>query len=303
MSILNQELPPNEIVVCDDCSSDNTLEVVQNVLNGWSGLAKIIQNETNLGYKKNFQKAISICSGDIIFLSDQDDVWDLQKISLCIKEFDKDPDCVMVFHDAQIVDCNLNLISSSFWKTMDFDCRNLTKEIMENTLIEYNVIQGAACAFKNIVFIEAGNFSCNAHHDEWLALVAALKGNIVAVPVQLLKYRQANNIIGANVTTFWEKIKKYNNSFKEQLNINYVIIVNRYMVLNDFYNQYNKNINDSFMSKIFNYNKFAKKRLEYMKNKNIFGILLILKSYFRYYHKKSIAFKAIIKDGLFIFFN
>lgn len=79
-SIINQSLVPDEIVICDDCSKDNTINIIKETLANWSGKANLIINEDNLGYRKNFEKAISLCNGDIIFLSDQDDVWDNCKL-------------------------------------------------------------------------------------------------------------------------------------------------------------------------------------------------------------------------------
>ena len=88
LSIINQTLQPDEIIICDDKSTDNTVKKTKLILDGWSGNYRLIVNESNLGYKKNFQKAISLCSGDIIFLCDQDDVWDTTKIAKTMTVFD-----------------------------------------------------------------------------------------------------------------------------------------------------------------------------------------------------------------------
>lgn len=81
-SIIHQTLPPDEIIICDDGSNDHTISAIKETMRVWRGSWMLVQNEKNLGYKKNFQKAISLCQGDIIYLSDQDDVWDLHKWSL-----------------------------------------------------------------------------------------------------------------------------------------------------------------------------------------------------------------------------
>ena len=72
-SIYAQSLLPNEVIVCDDCSTDNSIEI----LNAYKEkhCLRYFINEKNLGFVKNFDKAISLCSGDYIALSDQDDVW------------------------------------------------------------------------------------------------------------------------------------------------------------------------------------------------------------------------------------
>ena len=82
-SIRNQTIDLCEVLIIDDCSSDNTQEIVgsyidKHGLSNW----KIVTNKSNLGWKKNFHKAISQVNGDIIYFSDQDDIWDLKKISI-----------------------------------------------------------------------------------------------------------------------------------------------------------------------------------------------------------------------------
>ena len=72
-SILTQTLSDWELIVCDDGSTDNTLSILQEYANNDSRI-KIYQNETNLGFKRNFEKAIGLCSGEYIALCDQDDI-------------------------------------------------------------------------------------------------------------------------------------------------------------------------------------------------------------------------------------
>lgn len=81
-SLIHQTCQPDEIIICDDQSKDNTVNIAKSLLGSWPGAWKVIINKKNLGYKKNFQKAISLCRGDIIFLSDQDDVWDYNIMGL-----------------------------------------------------------------------------------------------------------------------------------------------------------------------------------------------------------------------------
>lgn len=72
-SIARQTLLPNELVVCDDCSSDETVEIIQDFSRNAPFSVRLMINENNLGFAKNFEKAITLCSGEIIVLSDQDD--------------------------------------------------------------------------------------------------------------------------------------------------------------------------------------------------------------------------------------
>lgn len=82
-SIKQQTLLPDEVIICDDRSSDNTVDIVsdyiiKNKLTKW----KIFVNEKNLGWKQNFRRAISLTKGEIVFFSDQDDIWIEDKIEV-----------------------------------------------------------------------------------------------------------------------------------------------------------------------------------------------------------------------------
>lgn len=80
-SIRNQSLKPDEVIICDDCSSDRTVEIVNNYTDTWNLKGwKLVEGEKNLGWKKNFYKAISLTKGDIVFFCDQDDIWENKKI-------------------------------------------------------------------------------------------------------------------------------------------------------------------------------------------------------------------------------
>ena len=74
-SILHQDETPDEIVICDDGSTDHTDEIVAEIVSQSMVPCYFYKNEKNLGYIHNFEKAISLCKGDIVFLSDQDNVW------------------------------------------------------------------------------------------------------------------------------------------------------------------------------------------------------------------------------------
>ena len=81
-SFLYQTRQPDELVVCDDGSTDGTLAILETFREQAPFSVHICRNETTLGYTKNFEKAMSLCTGEIIFLSDQDDVWFCNKIEV-----------------------------------------------------------------------------------------------------------------------------------------------------------------------------------------------------------------------------
>ena len=96
-SILNQTVKVDEIVVCEDNSTDNTREILEKYNKSNPGLFKILHNTQNLGSNKNAEKAIQHCTGDIVFLSDHDDEWLLNKVERTLEYFEQNPQMNGVF--------------------------------------------------------------------------------------------------------------------------------------------------------------------------------------------------------------
>lgn len=91
-SILHQTCSVNEIVICDDCSSDDTVQIAREYEMKYPEIEwYIVSNAFNLGYSHNFRKAIGLCTGDVIFLCDQDDVWAMNKVERTMDVFDRYP--------------------------------------------------------------------------------------------------------------------------------------------------------------------------------------------------------------------
>lgn len=107
-SFVTQTCQPDELVVCDDGSTDATLEILEVFRQHVSFTVRIYRNEINFGHIKNFEKALSFCTGDIIFLSDQDDVWFKNKIKTIKQIFTINDDIMVVINDAIITDSDLN---------------------------------------------------------------------------------------------------------------------------------------------------------------------------------------------------
>lgn len=106
-SLRSQTRQPNELVVCDDGSSDFTLDILEAFQERVSFPVRIHRNPTQLGYIKNFEKSLSLATGDIIFLCDQDDVWLDHKIERVLKAFELHPEALLVVNDAELVHANL----------------------------------------------------------------------------------------------------------------------------------------------------------------------------------------------------
>ncbi len=109
-SLANQTVTPNELVVCDDCSTDNTIQILEKFKSQAPFTVKIIQNESRIGVVQNFSNAIVNCTQDIIFLSDQDDYWQPTRIEKMLQQFEIDPRRMVVSSNAVFGDDKLNPI-------------------------------------------------------------------------------------------------------------------------------------------------------------------------------------------------
>ena len=100
-SLLSQTYKNIEIIISDDCSNNNAIESLN--LNKYTNI-KIHKNKNNLGFVRNFERVISMCSGEIIFLCDQDDVWHATKIEKHLEVYTKDKEVEFVYNKVILID-------------------------------------------------------------------------------------------------------------------------------------------------------------------------------------------------------
>jgi glycosyltransferase involved in cell wall biosynthesis len=199
-SIAAQTRLPEELVVCDDGSTDDTVSVAEAFARTAPFPVRVLLNERRLGFTRNFTRAISLCTGDLIALSDQDDVWHPDK--LAFQEHTLRSEAAgAVFTDADVVDADLNPLGYRLWDSVGFSGasrRVIRTEKAPALLLKQDVVTGATLMFRAhyrdaVLPMPAGWF-----HDGWIALVVAALGKITFIPAALVKYRQhSNNEIGA----------------------------------------------------------------------------------------------------------
>lgn len=194
-SILNQTIEVHEIIVCDDNSTDTTFAILKEYETNYPSLFTIIKNEESLGTIKNFEKAISLTSGDLIFLSDQDDVWYVNKVETMLSFYKQNKACKLLFSDGDLVDETGTFLNSTLWKKWDFDASTQKKwknnnyvffELLENR----NRITGATVSFckslkDNLPIIGYPFF----YHDAFLGLHAAAQDGLFFLNQTLIQYR------------------------------------------------------------------------------------------------------------------
>jgi glycosyltransferase involved in cell wall biosynthesis len=193
-SIANQTIQPHELIVCDDGSTDLTPSVLNDFASQCPFPVKIYISGKTLGVKKNFEKAISLCSGDVIVLSDQDDLWHPNKLQRFEQEFTSEPDTGLVFTDAEIVDAELNSTGTTMWQVLGFDsaARKALSIGKFDVLAPGWTVTGATMAFRsqyrNLCLPIPADLQML--HDGWIALVIASVAKVVAIPETLIRYRQ-----------------------------------------------------------------------------------------------------------------
>lgn len=194
-SILAQSRKPDQIVVCDDGSTDETRTVLQKYEKESPDAILLHFNKKNLGSVKNFEQAIRLCNGDVIALSDQDDVWREDKLQLIEKALNESATTGLVFSDADLVDENLKPLNRRMWNEIGFDAHK--KKLLRNgraleVLIPGWTVTGATMAFRsrfaNICLPVPDGIAMI--HDGWIALSIAAIADVVAIDEPLIQYRQ-----------------------------------------------------------------------------------------------------------------
>ena len=213
VSIANQTYPLDELVICDDGSTDNTLQVLDKFSKEAPFPVKVCRNEQRLGPTKNFEKAVSLCRGDFVFLSDQDDVWMPQKVDKLRQTLVNNPDAGYVFSDALIVDEALRPMGYTMWQSIKFT-RRQRRQFEQGkqlaVLLKHNVVTGATMAFrawlKSVILPVPDEYI----HDEWIALLASSVGMYgVLIDEPLIQYRQhPQQMIGGEKVIFAEQLKR-----------------------------------------------------------------------------------------------
>lgn len=207
-SICDQKRKVDEIIICDDCSNDHTLEICEDVLKKRDIFYRLIRNDQSLGVVKNFLKCYSLCTGDIIFSSDQDDIWHEEKVARMMDVFEAEMNVQLIASDAFLIDQNREVLGLSLRESLGFQTQGMQTSDMLLEMLRTFCITGATMAFRK-EFMERYFYESKYWlHDGWLAMVAALKGQLIYLDVKLTFYRvHEGNAVGVGNVSL---LKKYN---------------------------------------------------------------------------------------------
>ena len=229
-SILVQTHKVDEIIVVEDASSDNTIEILNNYSKQNPSLFFIYYNEKNLGSYKSIEKAIKNCTGDIIILADHDDYWEPNKVATIVNYLEQNPSIDGVFTNGFLMD-ETSIVNDNYvlWDSMCFPYKSIRKpeeiKMYINTI--ENTATGAAMTIRNNLPFLKQPFPVIKYliHDRWLAINLAEKNTLGILNEKLIRYRlhpkqetggrkdEIEKYIEINKNLYFEKINV--GSFKE----------------------------------------------------------------------------------------
>jgi glycosyltransferase involved in cell wall biosynthesis len=192
-SIRRQSRLPDELLICDDRSSDRGQEIVDDFSRQAPFPVRFFLNETNLRSTRNFEKAIGLCRGSLVALADQDDVWYEHKLDKIEKTFLRSDSVVAVFSDADLIDRDSHPLGSRLWPTFSFDLAKQKKFADGNALgvlMKHPVVTGATMAFRREFFDPMTPFPAKEIHDQWMSFLLAATGRFEIIPEPLMQYRR-----------------------------------------------------------------------------------------------------------------
>jgi glycosyltransferase involved in cell wall biosynthesis len=198
-SILDQTRPPDELILVDDASTDRTMTIAEAVLRDVPFDVHVVQNPARLGVAQNFEHAIALTTGDIVILSDQDDVWLPHKAQRLAQEFERHPEVGLVLSNAEVVDQSLASTGSD---TLRFFART---RIPQNSEEVFTIVVGDGNAFPGMTMAFAGRYRrllldfpsfvagddpSRLLHDGWIAVALSAVAPVMVVREPLALYRQ-----------------------------------------------------------------------------------------------------------------
>jgi glycosyltransferase involved in cell wall biosynthesis len=194
-SITMQTRMPDELILCDDGSTDETLQILKSYVNGIQFHVVIRCNPKRLGAAKNFEQGITLTRGDMIVLSDQDDVWRCDKLQIMEQVLSGNPDAGYAFSDAILIDGDGKIVHHTLWQRVPFDSKKRTlfsgsPMDQVRTLFHGNVVTGATLAFRASLKANILPVPELWIHDEWIAFASSLNGSRgIPIPEPLIYYR------------------------------------------------------------------------------------------------------------------
>ena len=210
-SLCAQGRLPQELVACDDASSDDTLPILEGFSERSPFPLRIFYNTTRVGVVENFSKAVSRCTGEWIALADQDDVWREDKLIRLLEAVER-PGVMAAFSNADLVGPDLERLGYTVWQQVGLSegwRKQFDRDRPLKVLFREPVVTGATLMFRRDLLPAILPIPHSWVHDGWISQIAASQGKIVAVPESLILYRQhGGNLIGSRKLSTAQQIRR-----------------------------------------------------------------------------------------------
>jgi len=202
-SIASQTRLPDEVVIRDDRSEDDTLAIVETFARTAPFPIHFERNEARVNFRANFMQAAAACSGDLIAFCDQDDIWRHDKLACVAAEFDNE-DVLLVCHNARIYSADHGVTGSLYDKSVP----SKVYAPLSRTL--FNMPPGFTQTFRRSLIplfglreltFDMWSPSDSLAHDQWVHTLACALGKVSYINEDLVDYRQhANNLFGMKIS-------------------------------------------------------------------------------------------------------
>ncbi|HUN83331.1 MAG TPA: glycosyltransferase [Terracidiphilus sp.] len=190
-SISEQTMLPAELVVCDDQSSDRTIQILEEFSESVPFSVRIYQNRSRVGSTVNFDHALKLACGELIALSDQDDKWVPHKLERLSTILVGRPDAGGVFSDASLIDSASRPIDGSLFAKHKFTRAKRTSFLADpiSILLKHSVVCGATLMLRAAVVRSMPPIPASWVHDGWLAWMVVLNSKLAFSSERLMEYR------------------------------------------------------------------------------------------------------------------
>lgn len=212
-SIQSQTRPPDELVICDDRSTDATPDIVHEFARNAPFHVSFAVNDVHLGTTANFAKSISLCRFECIALCDQDDVWQPRKLERLGAVLLKNERFGAAFSDAELIDEDSKPLGNTLWSSYTFNSRERDRFDRRQglrVLLKHPTVTGATMAFRSKFLALVLPIPTEQHHDLWIATLIASVSHLAPLREPLVRYRQhAGQQIGpAKHFSFRDKVAR-----------------------------------------------------------------------------------------------
>jgi glycosyltransferase involved in cell wall biosynthesis len=304
-SIAEQTYLLDELVICDDGSTDSTLQILHDFKDIAPFKIRIYKNKERLGPTKNFEKAIKLCTSDIIILSDQDDFWVPNKIENIERIFRYHPKAAYCFSNAILTNEVLSPLGYTVWDSVLFTLpqREYFKQGHQiEILLKHNVVTGATMAFKSSFRNCILPIPEQWMHDAWIALMlSGMNQWGVFIEEPLIYYRQhSNQVVGGRKIGFRKKIQMALNKKEEVIKAEYIFKFIQVIDRLDSLNKLTKNNKRLIELKI----QHLKARESIYIKPSLKSLHILVKEFITgRYGKFSNGWESAFKDLILIFIN